>query len=364
MFDQVTYQDFERLSDEDLLDMLWKVDRLANKVNQLESDDIEEVKIPPNLQLVKKKYQKKIDAIVKKLESGKITLKNFNDRFIAEMRIAFEDSYRLGTGKKILTDVDLEAIANAVQAESDFIKKFGKDIKSKKGKMSIGTRATMYGETIDSAWWAGKFSVQPDNTKIYWKLGNAEHCQGCILLSSQSPFSKRSLPTIPKSGDTPCKSHCKCHLVFVRSGKSKTDEKGDQASLTELLQVKEPGKGFRKPTKNEQQYIDRRRLEVEAESYAIEYNDLDRLEMTQAEERANRLREEIFNFMQERKIHYPRQHTLPRGQSLKDIFRNSLDGKTIELIQDNKLEDLCQHFAHRVQTFGTLEQNENLQNHR
>jgi hypothetical protein len=52
-----------------------------------------------------------------------------------------------------------------------------------------------------------------DNEKIWWELGgNENHCEDCPALAEASPYTKNTLPTYPREGDTQCMSFCYCYL--------------------------------------------------------------------------------------------------------------------------------------------------------
>ena len=47
-----------------------------------------------------------------------------------------------------------------------------------------------------------------------WVLGGAEkHCSACPSLAAGSPYTSRTLPTMPKKNQTPCLMNCLCHLL-------------------------------------------------------------------------------------------------------------------------------------------------------
>ncbi len=39
------------------------------------------------------------------------------------------------------------------------------------------------------------------------------NCVECPIIASSSPYTRESIPTLPRAGDTPCKSRCKCFLT-------------------------------------------------------------------------------------------------------------------------------------------------------
>ena len=70
----------------------------------------------------------------------------------------------------------------------------------------------MYGDWLDSLFVEGAISQIPLSMLIYWTLHPAEHCVNCLELAAGSPYTKETLPTFPKRGDTQCLTNCKCTL--------------------------------------------------------------------------------------------------------------------------------------------------------
>lgn len=168
------------------------------------------------------RYREKMRAdfqdLARQLADGKIT----KNQFIARSRILFkagyEKAYRLGTDASGLAFVklpseDLAWLKRARSSEYKFLDKFADDMIAGKGSMSYDDRASMYIDSIDSTFDAGRVDAYPnEGTKIYWELSPAENCGDCIDLALNSPYTPDTLPTTPRAGGTMCLSGCKCHL--------------------------------------------------------------------------------------------------------------------------------------------------------
>jgi hypothetical protein len=97
---------------------------------------------------------------------------------------------------------------------------------------------------------------------------SAEHCSDCITLAMSGPYTKNSLPTVPRVGDTACRSRCQCHLRFVTGKVSKKErdaaaiyEKKREESLYNLMSPDVPV-GMRKPNSTESRYIAKLRNKI------------------------------------------------------------------------------------------------------
>ena len=108
---------------------------------------------------------------------------------------------------------DLAWLKRARSAEYKFLDKFADDMIAGKGSMSYDDRASMYIDSIDSTFDAGRVDGYPnEGTKIYWELSPGENCGDCIDLALNSPYTPNTLPTTPRAGGTMCLSRCNCHL--------------------------------------------------------------------------------------------------------------------------------------------------------
>lgn len=84
--------------------------------------------------------------------------------------------------------------------------------------MSFGNRAKLYGGGVSAAFWNGWLSSLPADARIYWLLRPADHCATCVNLASRSPWTQRTLPTVPRNGDTECLTNCRCTLKAEQNG--------------------------------------------------------------------------------------------------------------------------------------------------
>jgi len=99
-----------------------------------------------------------------------------------------------------------------LRKEFDYWKKFISDTKAKKTKMDPKRRVEMYVQTLHTMYDTARVLGSSVTALYYWETSPAEHCSHCLYLAAKSPFIKANLPTVPASGDTSCKSNCKCHL--------------------------------------------------------------------------------------------------------------------------------------------------------
>ncbi len=83
-------------------------------------------------------------------------------------------------------------------------------------KMGYDQRKELYIQSLRSMYHSSRVIATPPMTLFYWVTTPAEHCPHCLYLQAKSPFTKENLPTVPASGDTQCRSNCRCHLRTVQ----------------------------------------------------------------------------------------------------------------------------------------------------
>lgn len=83
------------------------------------------------------------------------------------------------------------------------------------GNLKVGwfkQRSSMYvakvGETGNNAF----VDHSPSDDSFKWALGVAEHCEDCIAMAELSPYTRATLWTVPKGGDTECLTNCHCRI--------------------------------------------------------------------------------------------------------------------------------------------------------
>lgn len=162
--------------------------------------------------------RKDFQGLARQLANGKITKNQFIARSRTLFKAGYEKAYRLGTDASGLDFVklpseDLAWLKRARSSEYKFLNKFADDMIAGKGSMSYEDRASMYIDSIDSTFDAGRVDAYPnEGTKIYWELSPSENCGDCIDLAMNSPYTPDTLPTTPRAGGTMCLSRCNCHL--------------------------------------------------------------------------------------------------------------------------------------------------------
>jgi hypothetical protein len=213
---------------------------------------------------------KQFDALFDRLKSGLInTTKRYLDGEIAKtrwqrwskelLRQAYYDAFDLGLKSSGATkyrlgraDMDTRWIDSAWRQEMSFLTKFLKEIEGtttpahwgrdttkefpdgrpnplygKYRKLEparltdrtssiIQRRLAAYAESVKHIYYAGRVMGTPEGMVIHWISPlDRQTCNGCRFLSDNSPYTKDTIPSTPRAGDTRCVNNCRCRLVMA-----------------------------------------------------------------------------------------------------------------------------------------------------
>lgn len=120
---------------------------------------------------------------------------------------------------------------------------------SARGDDLIHKRMQAYTDTVKHVYYAGRVMGTPDGMVIDWIAPlDRRTCNGCRFLSNHSPYTKNSLPSTPRAGDTRCRNNCRCRLIVREVPRSKFIQiQGEQRTrrwYAEQLQRLKMGKPF------------------------------------------------------------------------------------------------------------------------
>ena len=353
----VTNKSLESMTPVQARNMLYVVDKLLADTDDDMAGDVLEGEIPDNIFKLQDRHASTMEKLANQLKDKEITIGEFNKGAHDTISKSFRKSYAAGL-KGTLGPGDDEWLRRATEAEFGYARKFGEDVKAGRG-MAISRRAKMYGQTLHGSYWNAWVEKLPDSARIEWVLGKAEHCEDCIILAANSPFTKWNLPTTPKSGATICRSHCKCKLV-ARIGKL-TKKEREQATefrnhkgedLTDMLKQPPPPKGMRHANDNERIYIDNLWAKVyyNRRLIATTQNKATLEKAVKARKGANA---ELIEFLEKENIYETTlwsvddvidgRHIGFKAEA--DIFRAGLDGETLALLNTREIKSLLAHYG-------------------
>jgi hypothetical protein len=317
-------------------------------------EEVVEAELSKGMDALKADHFREFESLTRRLQDKQITRAAFDQASHDLISRNFEKAYSLNI-RRTLSDGDLEYLSRAVTDEMKYARQFGRDIEAGALRMPRVQRAGMYGNTLDGIGTHALVEREPDDVRIYWKLGDAEHCVDCLILASQSPYTKLDLPTTPRAGATQCVSNCRCRLVFKR-GKLSREERADieeygrkkEQGLSELLEGPEPPPGWRRPSPEERVYIDDLRTRMNHQRRRMASKELSPGEVKRATSLRKKLNAELIEFEQKNKIYdvpiwsvddVLSERDIGR-RALRDIFRHGLDGRSLDAVGKARLRSL------------------------
>lgn len=168
----------------------------------------------------------KSDALIKELADGKITPRQWADKFKEILNDGHTDAWVLGRRlagdlSKVTIDDELVGLAFA-DSQSDFLLGFLADIENGRylddeEKLIVGAvrnRANLYAQVMRGTSGSSFVATSADNEEFEWVMGAVEdHCDDCPYMANSSPWDQSTLFAFPGDGSTKCLGNCKCSLV-------------------------------------------------------------------------------------------------------------------------------------------------------
>lgn len=173
----------------------------------------------------------------------------WKDVFLAGLRAGGTQGQGPGKGKSLvkLDAGDDKWVKSAMTHEMRFLNGFLKAIIDESFKMPLPRRVEMYVRALTSFYESSRVIALPFNTIIHWTGPNNKiTCPSCRFMFENSPYTKLTLPTTPRSGLTICLTNCRDRLTIRRVDPAeavKITEKGKGATyyVRRLRQIKKRG---------------------------------------------------------------------------------------------------------------------------
>jgi len=167
---------------------------------------------------LKRGFREALYGHMRAYDAGGITIGQLTARLKKEIADHWDQAYLLGTravGNPFgISPEDSAFLKGARTTEYKFLTRFMDDIDKGKEKMARYDRLEMYVNSLDGMYGHGQVDGMPDNIEIDWILHPAEHCEDCLKFAAEGPYTKKTLPAVPRDGTSRCLSSCKCTLRF------------------------------------------------------------------------------------------------------------------------------------------------------
>ena len=150
---------------------------------------------------------------------------------VSDLKTMYQDTYhkayKLGMSASSVglgadtnyTSEDKRWVESAFKNEMKYFNRFlDQALSTNMSPGQIDHRVSMYMSAVRGVYESGRVIGSHPDSLIYWVYSpEAHHCSSCIYLRDHSPYTKKTLPTTPRTGATECLTNCKCHLRIVIS---------------------------------------------------------------------------------------------------------------------------------------------------
>jgi hypothetical protein len=110
---------------------------------------------------------------------------------------------------------DEEYIRQALAQEMVYFNKLLRQIEAGTFSGDLRSRLAAYADSMKHVFYAGRVMGTPTGMIIDWiSPMDRNTCRSCAFLFRHSPYTKKTLPTTPRAGDTLCLNRCRCRLVM------------------------------------------------------------------------------------------------------------------------------------------------------
>jgi len=204
------------------------------------------------LDRVQQQVERELLRIMRRHDAGKYeSFRAFERDAVALMKPAWKEVFEAGvrssgikgtgstTGPVVkLSPDDVKWLRSAIAHEMRFLNGFMTAVDEGTWKMPLPRRVRMYARTLEAFYDSARVIGLPATVMIHWTGENDERtCPGCKYLFEHSPYTKKTLPTVPRAGLTPCLTNCRDKLL-IRQVESDAVISRTNASLTRGTHIK------------------------------------------------------------------------------------------------------------------------------
>jgi len=212
---------------------------------------------------LKEEFKDALFGILGAYQKGEIAEDVLESMWRSEIKDGWQKAYEFGVrsvGNPFgIWEEDKSWLKGAEAEEFGYLGKFVDDIKNNELVMGLEDRLEMYTETLDGVFNHGKVDGSPDFVEIDWILRESRHCADCIRFAAGSPYTRKTLPAVPRDGSSRCLSSCMCELRFRYV---------EQKPAPEMFIIKGPKpvvapEGYRLPSDKERDRLNTMYAEIE-----------------------------------------------------------------------------------------------------
>lgn len=149
--------------------------------------------------------------------------------------------------KAKLTRNEEKYLETAAVEEARYFMWFYREDRDGKSNAPREKRIRRFMESIDSMYGSGRVAGLPSDSLLYWVGPNDEaKCPSCEYLVENSPYTRKTLPTLPRSNQTICLFNCRDQIVARRGSVEEVTAVEEKKSRKTHLRILERIKKTRK----------------------------------------------------------------------------------------------------------------------
>lgn len=168
--------------------------------------------------------------------AGTIDEVEFRKRIVKRMKETWRDVFYAGlraggipgtgsgkTGVRVkLAPGEQKWLKSAMTHEMRFLNGFVQAVVDETYRIPLPQRVQMYVKTLKSFYDSARVIALPVDVVIHWSGPvDDRKCPSCVYLQKHSPYTKLSLPCVPRDGTTICLFNCRDKLVIRRAKTAK-----------------------------------------------------------------------------------------------------------------------------------------------
>lgn len=187
---------------------------------------------------LKLKVKEELTTVLQQFKSDEINKNQAAVRMKDILKSGHEEAFlrgmkAAGFDSDKLPDKEAKWLQSTRADEHMYLNKFLDDVENDRGTVDHYTRSSFYGDALNGTYNAGRNAAMPPGMLVYWRLESKkssvtgkkiQHCETCLYLSKESPFTPATLPIVPRAGHTKCVNNCRCKLVYVTSTPERAEE--------------------------------------------------------------------------------------------------------------------------------------------
>lgn len=169
------------LGDAELQRLIYTLEQIIEVVSPKRFSLTEAKGLPSSIANLKKSYADDLAGLMDDLAQQGLSPKEFEKAVRPLVSDNFEKAFKLGS-KRDLMPGDEEWLRRAVDSEVGYARDLADGV-AKGATITPDLRANSYAAALDGVGWNGAVESMPEGTVVHWVLGQAEHCDDCILLA-------------------------------------------------------------------------------------------------------------------------------------------------------------------------------------